>query len=72
MALSALYSCQKPTTAFRRRRAKMIQKSSQWWIMAERTAAASIIQGMGPPEVTQKLEDGLVFFFGDFIVAVLF
>ena len=26
----------------------IIQKSSQWWMTAERMAAASIIQGIGP------------------------
>jgi hypothetical protein len=48
MALSALFSCQKPTTPFMRRSKKMMAKSSQRLNIAERRAAASIIQGMVP------------------------
>jgi hypothetical protein len=48
IASLALFSCQKPTTAFAHSRTKMMTRSSQDWMAAEMTAAASIIYGIGP------------------------
>jgi|GEM_PF-5541485 len=48
MALSAWYSSQKPTTALASSSTMIMTKSDQWCTTADSTAAASIIQGIGP------------------------
>ena len=62
MALSALCSCQKLTTAFNNSRARMIKKSSQCLMTAEMIAAISIIQGMGDQKFFRNLINGWAFF----------
>lgn len=47
-ALSALRSCQKPTAALNTSITQMMIMSDQWRTTSDNTAAASIIQGMGP------------------------
>ena len=48
MAPSACHSSQKPTAALTTRSTEMIARSAKWRTTAERIAATSIIQGMGP------------------------
>ncbi len=48
MAESALCSCQKPTPALTTSMVRITARSAQWPTAAERMAAASIIQGIGP------------------------
>jgi hypothetical protein len=47
-ALEAWYSCQKPVRALKSSMTRMITRSVQCCTMTERTAAASIIHGIGP------------------------
>ena len=55
IAFSALRSWKKPTNALMMSIRKMIPKSSQCWMTAERIAAISIIQGIGPQKYPRNL-----------------
>jgi len=60
IAFPAWYSSQKPTPAFIKSKARMMPKSSQWWTTADRVAATSIIQGIGPQKYERNLRRGFV------------
>jgi hypothetical protein len=62
--LSALNSSQKPTTALTISSTRMMTRSDQWRSTPERTAATSIIHGIGPQKYERNLRIGLSFFSG--------
>jgi hypothetical protein len=62
IALPACRSSQNPTTALAQSRIRMMPKSGQWRATADRTTAASIIQGMGPQKYVRNFSSALVFF----------
>ena len=59
MVLPAWYSSQNPTAALTTRSAPMTPKSAQCRTTAERTAATSIIHGIGPQKYERSFRIGL-------------